>query len=1059
MLRKTSLLIISVFILLFCGVFVGNTYAVDSDANLGAKSDNIIVGQTTEKIRKQNKERTTNLRAMPDNIIVGKTIKKIRKQNIKRATYIAPIIIDGNAGEWTGSELFYVDAQGDSICGSDADIKNIYTVMDASYAYIMIETYGVPIHNDAIVEIDVDYKPGQHYTGDLRNDIHLNIGFSSLSAWNDDDLDGNMEPYPINGYVTVRDSVMEIQIPLSEIENAAYFTPTFVNMWDYDYQLGGSGCDPSSLPDPSLGTISGRVISDDTGDPIPDLWVSASDYQEGGSWVGGAQTNASGNYTIIGLGAIDYRVSVAGTALYAGEYYDDTYIRNMAMPMTVVSGSDIGGIDFGLATSGSISGIVTSDNTGLPISGMQVMACPAPDGGYCMSAITDATGTYTITGLGPIDYRVGADGNSSYAGEYYDNTHIYDDAAFVTVTSGSDTGGIDFGLAPAGAISGTVVSESTGLPIPNIRVHLNQYDASRGYWTYIAGENTDSNGNYNINVAVGNYKVEANTCSTQGTLYAKEYYNDTLSEDDADEVSVIAGQNTQNIDFSLDLGGEVSGRVTDKDTGLGLSNIEVHASIFLPDSEDDQYMCNNRTDVNGNYTLSGLPEGTYRIESRDDSGVYASIFYDNVFYDHFTPVSISASSTTPGINFSLPKAGSISGRVTDASSSPISNLEVNVIDFSGGDWVEDTSTEADGTYTVTGLAPGNYFVLAGDEEERASYAPEYYDNVNEFSRSLASPVTVASSTDTPDIDFVLDTGGSISGSVTDSIGSPIDGGICIALNYASTGEWIGCADISNGTYSYPGLVSGSYRVVTAPYDSTFGAQYYDASLTYDGASLVNVTVPNDTPNINFTLTEGGTIEGTISYSGSQRGEILIGVFPDDDFSDTRKFSGITFRGYTPTEYVMPGVSVGDWYAAAFVDVNGNFRLDDGEPDGAYAGNPVSITAGVTLSNIDITLYESVDTDGDGIPDDTDNCPCVSNALQIDTDGDGYGNRCDADLNNDGTVNAPDFGMFAFTYGLCEGDVNYNPDANLTADSGDVCVNAPDFGVFAYYYSNPVGYCE
>jgi hypothetical protein len=39
--------------------------------------------------------------------------------------------------------------------------------------------------------------------------------------------------------------------------------------------------------------------------------------------------------------------------------------------------------------------------------------------------------------------------------------------------------------------------------------------------------------------------------------------------------------------------------------------------------------------------------------------------------------------------------------------------------------------------------------------------------------------------------------------------------------------------------------------------------------------------------------------------------------------------------------------------------------------------------------------ESVDTDGDGVGDNADNCPSTSNAAQTDTDGDGTGDACDA----------------------------------------------------------------
>lgn len=52
-----------------------------------------------------------------------------------------------------------------------------------------------------------------------------------------------------------------------------------------------------------------------------------------------------------------------------------------------------------------------------------------------------------------------------------------------------------------------------------------------------------------------------------------------------------------------------------------------------------------------------------------------------------------------------------------------------------------------------------------------------------------------------------------------------------------------------------------------------------------------------------------------------------------------------------------------------------------------------------------------DTDGDGIPDSRDNCIAVKNPDQRDSDGDGYGDACDADLNNDGIVDAGDLKTF------------------------------------------------
>ena len=44
-----------------------------------------------------------------------------------------------------------------------------------------------------------------------------------------------------------------------------------------------------------------------------------------------------------------------------------------------------------------------------------------------------------------------------------------------------------------------------------------------------------------------------------------------------------------------------------------------------------------------------------------------------------------------------------------------------------------------------------------------------------------------------------------------------------------------------------------------------------------------------------------------------------------------------------------------------------------------------------------------DTDGDGIPDDEDNCPDDPNPGQEDLDGDGLGDACDTIVNAEGAI--------------------------------------------------------
>ena len=54
---------------------------------------------------------------------------------------------------------------------------------------------------------------------------------------------------------------------------------------------------------------------------------------------------------------------------------------------------------------------------------------------------------------------------------------------------------------------------------------------------------------------------------------------------------------------------------------------------------------------------------------------------------------------------------------------------------------------------------------------------------------------------------------------------------------------------------------------------------------------------------------------------------------------------------------------------------------------------------------------AADTDGDGIPNEADNCIEVVNPLQCDTDQDGFGNHCDADFDQNGAVDGGEFFQF------------------------------------------------
>jgi hypothetical protein len=68
------------------------------------------------------------------------------------------------------------------------------------------------------------------------------------------------------------------------------------------------------------------------------------------------------------------------------------------------------------------------------------------------------------------------------------------------------------------------------------------------------------------------------------------------------------------------------------------------------------------------------------------------------------------------------------------------------------------------------------------------------------------------------------------------------------------------------------------------------------------------------------------------------------------------------------------------------------------------------TGGLPDNNVSVAsiiFCTSIDSDGDGVEDDLDNCPLIPNESQADFDGDGLGDVCDEDDDNDGVLDEVD----------------------------------------------------
>lgn len=117
---------------------------------------------------------------------------------------------------------------------------------------------------------------------------------------------------------------------------------------------------------------------------------------------------------------------------------------------------------------------------------------------------------------------------------------------------------------------------------------------------------------------------------------------------------------------------------------------------------------------------------------------------------------------------------------------------------------------------------------------------------------------------------------------------------------------------------------------------------------------------------------------------------------------------------------------------------------DGVPGYLDVDDFVDLRAAVVS---EIVRLRSIDTDGDGIPDYQDNCLLAANPEQRDADGDGIGNACDADFNQDGTVNFADLSTFRSRFGTTDAAADLN---------GDGVVNFADLALFMQLFGSVPG---
>lgn len=708
------------------------------------------------------------------------------------------------------------------------------------------------------------------------------------------------------------------------------------------------------------GKIAGTVTSAAAGDPIEGAEACA--YGPGTPYYGAcAETDSSGNYTIGGLSPGFYRVHVSSPsgANYVGRYYDGktTYLK--ADRVQVSAATTTAGADVALEDGGGIAGTVTDALSHEPVGYAEVCAFGAEDGNYDGCVYTDGDGEYSLSGLpgGSYKVRFSPGYEQNYAAQYFDGKSTFGAGASVTVSQGSTTGEIDAELQAGGEISGRVTGAPDEDPLEGIQVCA----SGTGNDEYRC-VSTDESGEYAIEgLTDGSYTVEF--YAIYSSSYVWQYYSGKASYAEADPVAVSAGENATGIDAELQLGGEISGTVTDATTSEPLSGAAACASPV--GGYEFEYGTCAVTDADGNYTIHGLHSGSYKVRFSGGSGLnYITQYYDaKATSSEADPVSVSEGATHSGIDAALQPGGGVAGTVIDAAThEPLEYAQACAYRAVTDAYVGCSYTGADGDYSIAGLVSGSYkvefFPASG-----SNLLSQYYSGESTY--AAADPISVTAGSTHDGVDAALEEGGRISGTVTDAASSdPVADVIVCARPPGQEFGYQNCEPTQEaGTYVISGLPPGSYAVSFEAGNLCGGPegcshenyvrQYYNGESSGGEADSVGVSTGATHGGVDAAMQPGGEVRGHVTGADSgeplEDAEVCAYLGPEEE---AERCGATNVAGL----YVLDGLPTDDYTIRFYPPSGSNYTGQYYEGKSSFAAaDPVSVTAGAASTAVDAAL--------------------------------------------------------------------------------------------------------
>ncbi|MGA1874266.1 MAG: carboxypeptidase regulatory-like domain-containing protein [bacterium] len=422
-----------------------------------------------------------------------------------------------------------------------------------------------------------------------------------------------------------------------------------------------------------------------------------------------------------------------------------------------------------------------------------------------------------------------------------------------------------------------LVSDVEGNPLAGIQVAAEPrsfafLDGNREDYTYLVADRYVSyaasreDGSYTFtDLSEGTYEIRAEDPSS---IYLPG---------ELPEMSIYSDMNAP--DLILTRGGILAGTVTDSD-GNPLADIEVVAYIPSADfwyfgGEYPNYPVSGynysgfyplyeyfrtKTKEDGAYEIRGLKEGDYRLEAKDPKGNYVKVEYQGPELNENDLIEIGAGEKISNLNFVLSLGGIIEGRVLDAATGiPIPEVRVEAKSSSAPGYVYSSPTDGQGYYTIRALPTGSYILSASSFE---GYLTQYY--MQAASPEAATLVGVSPDQTCDDIDFHLQEGASLSGTIRDAATGQALSTACTVWLLDEQGEEVKkTSSDAQGGYTFTGLIPGTYKIeVTYAYGYYPGC-YSEEADSPEGCTLITVSQLIPATGYDLSLSPKASISGRV----------------------------------------------------------------------------------------------------------------------------------------------------------------------------------------------------